>query len=184
MTVALALCSALVVMSAVWVVTLQNLFRAALSLGLVLVGLAAVFILLQAEFLAFVLILIYVGAILTLVIFAIMLTAKHQAPSAVVPSAHRQSIPAMLASLAFFLMLVSTTSSLRTLEILPQPPDLQTLGQQLVTTLVLPFEVISLVLVVALVGAIALAKPSTAISAPAVGSQPSLPMAGHLRPDG
>ena len=159
MTIALVLFSALIVISALWVVTLQNLFRAALSLGLVLVGIAVLFILLQAEFLAFVQILIYVGAILTLVIFAIMLTGKRLDPPHVVRSANRRSIPAMIASLALFLVLISATSSLRTLEVLPPPPTLRTLGQQLVTTLVLPFEVISLVFVVALVGAIVLAKP-------------------------
>ena len=159
MLIALLLCSTFVVVGAFWVVTLQSLFRAALSLGLVLLGIAALFILLQAEFLAFVQILIYVGAILTLVIFAIMLTGKRQAPAAVIPSANRHSMPAMIASLTLFLVLVSSTSSLRRLEVLPPPPSLHSLGQQLVTTLVLPFEVISLVFVIALVGAIVLAKP-------------------------
>src|SRR3989338_7301895 len=77
--------SVLVLASAVLVVTLRNLFRAALSLGVVLVGVAGLFILLEAEFLAFVQILVYVVAILTLVVFAIMLTAKLQAASAPPP---------------------------------------------------------------------------------------------------
>ena len=149
-------CAFIVVVSAVWVVTLRNLFRAALSLGLVLLGVAGLFILCEAEFLAFVQILLYVGAILTLVVFAIMLTAKLQLDFTSPVS--RQRAPAAAVSLGLFVVLVSTTSSVAwpttpTTEAVP----LSLLGQQLVTTLVLPFEVISLVFVVAMIGAIALA---------------------------
>ena len=158
--------AALILVSAVWVVALGNLFRAALSLGLVLFGVAGLFILLEAEFLAFVQILIYVGAILTLVVFAIMLTAKHrggQAPGSGEASpkgGSRQSGPAAAVSLGLFLVLASSTWPLSwPTAAVAQPVPLSVLGQQLVTTLVLPFEVISLVFVAALVGAIALATP-------------------------
>ncbi len=155
--------SVLVLVSALWVVTLRNLFRAALSLGVVLVGIAGLFIGLEAEFLAFVQILVYVGAILTLVIFAIMLTARLQgSPNA---PASRQPLLAGLASLGLFVVLASTTLSLNW----PTAPledaiPLATLGQQLVTTLVLPFEVVSLVFVAAVVGAIALASAKSSPS--------------------
>ncbi len=155
-TVVFGALAVLVLVSAVWVVTLRNLFRAALSLGLVLVGVAGFFLLLEAEFLAFVQILIYVGAILILVVFAIMLTAQvHGSPTA---PAGRQPIPAALASFGLFLVLALTTQALAW----PSTPSaeavpLATLGQQLVTTLVLPFEVISLVFIAAIVGAIAIA---------------------------
>ncbi|MBI4004274.1 MAG: NADH-quinone oxidoreductase subunit J [Candidatus Omnitrophica bacterium] len=147
----------LILVSACWVVTLRNLFRAALSLGLVLLGVAAVFILLEAEFLAFVQILVYVGAILTLVVFAIMLTAKLQ-PAPSIP-AFRHQLPAAAASLGFFALLTSVTSSLPALAPAQELVTLASLGQQLVTTLVLPFEVISLIFVAAMVGAIVLAAP-------------------------
>src|SRR3989338_881292 len=128
---ALVVLSLLVLVSAWWVVALHNLFRAALSLGVVLIGVAGVFILLEAEFLAFVQILIYVGAVLTLVVFAIMLTAKLQTPQAVAVS--RQQGPAAVASAALFVILASAT---------PPPADLRpdsaaitlpALGQELVT---------------------------------------------------
>ncbi len=145
----------MVLIGALWVVTLRSLFRAAMSLGLVLVGVAGIFLVLGAEFLAFAQILIYVGAILTLVVFAIMLTAKLHAAN--VAPASRQTGPAALASLGLFIMLASITP------VFAPPPaggeavTLAALGQQLVTTLILPFEVISLVFVVAMVGAIAVA---------------------------
>lgn len=155
--VALVVLSLLVLISACWVVTLRNLFRAALSLGLVLIGVAGLFILLEAEFLALVQILVYVGAILTLVVFAIMLTAKLQAPPGPSP---RQPWLAAVASTSLFALLTSVTAPLA----VPARPTAEivsvaALGQQLVTTLVLPFEVISLVFVAAMVGAIALAAP-------------------------
>ncbi len=153
---AFGLLAVLVLVSAFWVVTLRNLFRAALSLGLVLVGVAGLFIVLEAEFLAFVQILIYVGAVLVLVVFAIMLTARlHGDPAA---SAGRARIPAAVASLGLFAVLVAMTQSI----VWPQDPSAEAvqvvaLGQQFMTSLILPFEVISLVFVAAIVGAIVLA---------------------------
>ena len=159
-TVGLGFFSALILTSALWVVTLRNLFRAALSLGVVLIGVAGVFILLEAEFLAFVQILIYVGAILTLVVFAIMLTARMQAADP--GPTTRQPAAAAAASLGLFLLLVAVTQPLASPQAPPaEPVTLAALGQQLVTTLILPFEVISLIFVAAMVGAIALAAPKS-----------------------
>ena len=148
----------LILVSAVWVVTLRNLFRAALSLGIVLVGVAIAFLSLGAEFLGFVQILVYVGAILTLIVFAIMLTAKLQTAADSISS--RPKLPAALAALGTFGLLSWTTAHV------PWPAmpeetsvDLATLGQRLVTTWVLPFEVISLVFVAVVIGAIAIAAP-------------------------
>ena len=156
--IAFALLAVLVLLSAFWVVTLRNLFRAALSLGIVLIGVAGLFILLEAEFLALVQILVYVGAILTLVVFAIMLTAKLQA--APLARASRQPLPAAVVSVGLFACLASVAGSLADQEFSTAGVvTLAALGQQLVTTLVLPFEVISLVFVAAMVGAIALAAP-------------------------
>lgn len=153
------LLAALILVSALWVVTLRNLFRAALSLGLVLTGVAGLFILLEAEFLAFVQILVYVGAILTLVVFAIMLTSRLSA--SVASPASRQVLPAAILSFSLFLVLAASTQALTwPTTSATAPISLAALGQQLVTTLVLPFEVISLVFVAAMVGAIAIAAKS------------------------
>ncbi len=155
-TVAFGLISALVLVSAFWVVTLTNLFRAALSLGLVLVGVACLFLLMAAEFLAFVQILVYVGAILTMVIFAIMLTGKLQ--TTVDAPSRSCGLLAAAASGALFAILAAAILGF------PWPISNQTevvtpaaIGQQMVTTLVLPFEVISLVFVAVMIGAMVLA---------------------------
>jgi NADH-quinone oxidoreductase subunit J len=152
-----ALC-VVVVVGAVWVVSLRNLFRAALSLGLVLVGVAGLFLTLGAEFLAFVQILVYVGAVLTLVVFAIMLTSR--ATSAEPADVGRHRVPAVIVSGVLFGLLLSVTNALLPSSIVPvtdEAVSASALGQALVTTFVLPFEVISVLFVAAMVGAIAVA---------------------------
>ncbi len=163
----------LVLVSAVWVVALHNLFRAALSLGLVLVGVAGLFVLVEAEFLAFVQILVYVGAILTLVIFAIMLTANQQPPS--LATTPRQRIPAALVAGALWVILARVTWTWPwPLAQASEAASLPQLGRELITTFVLPFEVISLVFVAAMVGAIAVAS-SPPSRRPATGAHPKTP---------
>jgi len=155
--VVFAVLAALILASAIWVVALRNLFRAALSLGLVLLGVAGLFILLEAEFLAFVQVLVYVGAILTLVVFAIMLTAKLQTAPVTPPS--RPVLPAAVVSSALFVLLLRATPAfVPPSSAASAPVPLARLGQELVGPLVLPFEVISLVFVAAIVGAVVLAS--------------------------
>ena len=86
-----------------------------------------------------------------------MLTAKLQTSDETVAS-HRQQPMAAFVSGALFLLLIVATQSLL-LEIPPESEaiSVNALGQQLVTRLILPFEVVSLVLVAALMGAIAVA---------------------------
>lgn len=146
----------IILAGSVWVVTLRNLFRAALSLGLVLIGIAGLFVLLEAEFLAFVQILVYVGAILTLVIFAIMLTTRLQTDQTT--PASRQVIPAAGISVSVFVILIRATQPLLSQTTLELAPLLAALGQHLVTQLVLPFEVVSLVFVAVIAGSIAVAS--------------------------
>jgi NADH-quinone oxidoreductase subunit J len=67
--------SFMIIISAIYVVTLKNIFHSALFLIIALFGVAGIYILLHAEFLAAVQILIYVGAVSVLIIFAIMLTS-------------------------------------------------------------------------------------------------------------
>ena len=155
---ALGVLAALVLGGALLVVTIRNLFRAALSLGVVLLGVAGLFVLLEADFLAFVQVLVYVGAILVLVVFAVMLTARSHS---VAEPQSRQRLPAALVCLTLFVALGAVTEAIIPATELPPAVTLTQLGEELITSLVLPFEVISLVFVAALVGAIALASSST-----------------------
>lgn len=160
MLIVVSILAVIVLAGALWVVTLTNLFRAALSLGVVLFGVAGLFIALQADFLGFVQILVYIGAILTLVVFAIMLTTKARASG---EASSRPALLPALVSLALFGTLASSTYGL----VWPQAGaaeavSLRELGEQLVTTYVLPFELVSLVFVAAIAGAVALVSASKA----------------------
>ena len=155
--VALWALSALILISAAFVVLLSNLFRAALSLGLVLIGVAGVFLWLGAEFLAFVQILVYVGAILTLIVFAIMLTTRFQ--QALTPVSMGRCVISAAVSAGLFGALATAINAMAP----SLPPaeagvSLPRLGQELITRLALPFEVVSLVFVAAIVGAVVVAS--------------------------
>lgn len=77
-TIAFAAVSALILLSCLSVVLARDMVRAALSLALAFVGVAALFILLEAEFLAAIQVLIYAGAVVVLMLFAVMLTKRRR----------------------------------------------------------------------------------------------------------
>ena len=143
---------------AVVAVFARNLFRAALGLAVSLFGVAVVYLYLDAEFLAAAQLLIYVGAILTLIIFGVMLTARIADPA--VPRWNGQAGPAMilalLSGLALCGIFLSTSWSIP--KTLPPPIDLPLLGRSLITTYLLPFEFLSILLLGALVGAVVVAR--------------------------
>ncbi len=145
--------------SALSAVLLPNIFHTALSLIALLVSVAALFISLQADFLAAVQILLYVGAIMTLVIFAIMLTNRMNDPAFV--SYNRLVFPAAVGSITLFAIMM------RLILTTPWPVksvNLKTyltavdLGKALMTKYVFPFEVISVLLIAVLVGAVVIAR--------------------------
>jgi NADH:ubiquinone oxidoreductase subunit 6 (subunit J) len=150
---------AVILVFALGVVTLRNLFHCALCLAAALIGTAVLYVVLQAEYLAAIQILLYVGAVVTLVIFAIMLT-EHLAGKTVRQN-NSQSLPAIAGLLGFVSLL--TALILKT----PwpvTPTALQAkvlvmgLGKALMGDYVFPFEVISIVLIAALIGTVVIAK--------------------------
>lgn len=143
---------------ALLVVMSRNIFHSAIYLALTLIGIACVYLYLDAEFLAIVQVLIYVGAIVTLFIFTIMLTA-HNGIGSIRETIKRVWIPA-LASLAIFIILIKVMANAAWHAALPQTPyfTLPQLGKFLMSKYVLPFEVISLISLAALVGAIVIGR--------------------------
>ena len=143
---------------AAWrVVTGRNLFHSALALGLTLVGVAGLYLGLAADFLAVIQVLIYVGAVLTLIVFAIMLTTGFGDPA--IPQANRQRAAAALTTLAVWIMLVKWIRAIPW-QPWPQPiprVSVAALGQALLVPYAVPFELISVMFVACLVGAIAIA---------------------------
>jgi NADH-quinone oxidoreductase subunit J len=152
--------SAVTLISAVLVVTTRSLFRSALWLILTFFGIAGLFILLHAEFLAIAQILIYVGAISTLIIFAIMLSR-----GVMDPNARRFNDQWGLAAgfaAVFFVLLTAILTRVPWQVTTAAPPTaadaIQLLGRELVTPYAIPFEVASVLLVVAMIGAIIVAR--------------------------
>lgn len=139
-------------------VTLKNIFHSAISLIVVLFSVAAVYIYLDAEFLALVQILIYVGAIATLIIFAIMLTAKISDKA--IKQNNEQKLVSFFVALslgAIFIFIFSKAGSRISLSSFNSPALADT-GKQLLTTYALPFELISLILLAAIIGAITISR--------------------------
>ena len=143
---------------ALGVLFLRNLFHAGLSLMLSLFAVAALFVLLGAEFLAGVQVLIYIGAVAVLILFAVMLTQR--ITSASVRQYTRALVPALLivAALATLTAVVVWKVELPPLGAVPEASTIEDLAGSLLSTYLLPFEVISLLLLGALVGAIVLAR--------------------------
>lgn len=148
----------IVIGSAVLVVTMRNIFHSALFLVLCFFAVAGIYVLLEAEFVAAVQVLIYVGAITVLMIFAIMLTSQIYNP--IIKQSNEQVAPALLilAALLAITLVILANANWRTTTQSPIENSTITIGKALLTVYVLPFEVVSVVLLVALVGAIVIAK--------------------------
>jgi NADH-quinone oxidoreductase subunit J len=144
--------------AAIMVVTSRSLFRSALWLILTFGGIAALFILLQAEFLAVVQVLIYIGAIATLIIFAIMLSRSLMDPNE--PRFNDQwRLVVGFGALLFVALAAIVTQIPWPVDVAAVPPDaIQQLGAGFVGAYVVPFEVASVLLVAALIGAIIVAR--------------------------
>ncbi len=143
---------------ALGVLFLRNLFHAGLSLMFCLFAVAAIFVMLGAEFLAGVQVLIYVGAVAVLILFAVMLTQRITSRN--VRQYTRALVPALLvvAGLGAVTALVMLKVELPPLAAVPETDVMEELADLLLSTYLLPFEVISLLLLGALVGAIVLAR--------------------------
>lgn len=146
-----------VVAFGIGVVTFKNLIHSALSMVLCFITVAGIYILLHAELIAAAQVLIYVGAISILIIFAIMLTRHQTGDFRIFFS--RQSWIALvfviLGTIAFTAVL--GTATYRS-ESLAQNPEDERIADMIFNSYAFPFEVVSLVLLVAIVGAVLLAK--------------------------
>ena len=149
------LVAALTLGGALGVVLTRNVVHAALALLLSLLSVAGVYLILFAEFLALVQVLIYGGAIIIVLLFAIMLTRSAEYPRI---SDNRQWPLAAIAALGLLAVLVSSFLIRPVDDTKAQSPAFGDLANSLFTRWAIPFEVASLVLLVALVGAIIIAR--------------------------
>ena len=149
------LLAVLTIGGALGVVVVRHVVHAALALLVSLIAVAGVYLVLFAEFLALVQVLIYGGAIIIVLMFAIMLTRSSDYPRI---TDNKQWPLAAVAALALLGVLVPSflINSVKGTD--AQNASFTGIGESLFTTWAVPFEIASLVLLVALIGAIIIAR--------------------------
>jgi NADH-quinone oxidoreductase subunit J len=147
------------VVSGFFVAFARNIMRAVFALMFALFGMAGLFLFLHADFLAATQILIYVGGVLVLLLFGIMLTQKMV--EADIRTGRIQFLPTMFAML--ILMGFLTFLIFKTPWNVTADPGFEAttsgIGTLLMTEWLLPFEIASILLLAALVGAVSIARP-------------------------
>lgn len=146
---------ALLIVSAWLVISVKNVFHSALFLALALLGVAGLYILLQAYFLAGIQVLIYIGAVVTLAIFVISMT--HKISGSYAAGHNRHILAAVLAGSVTSALIIGAVAKTGwgRLSLAGAATDgLPLLGRNLLQDFVLPFELVSALLLAALLGAI------------------------------
>ena len=167
-TIIFYMLAALTLVSGVLAVTTRQIFRAAIFLLFSLIGIAGLYFWMQYEFIAAVQIVVYVGGITVLIIFSIFLT---QQAGDLLPKQKigRQIFSALAAFCGFALtMLQLYNHSFKSATDLPLEPNVANIGTQMLgvedSGFALPFEVVSMLLLAAMIGCIVIAlrlKPAT-----------------------
>ncbi len=153
-----AIIAVLTLSSAVAAMSLRNLVHCALALTVTFAGLAAFYLQLGAQFVGFAQVLVYVGAVAILIVFAILLTRSSEPPRPSGFSVNR--IAGIGLAVMVFALLSGLILSSRALAHETRPPpeiSVRQIGEQLMTKFVLPLEVVGLLLTAALIGAVIIA---------------------------
>ncbi len=151
------------IVSAILVITCKNPINSALALVMTFFCLATYYVMLNAPFMAAVQVMVYAGAIMVLIVFTIMLLNIR------VDATKKHSHKVVIGSIIGFFMLVNTVFLLlKSRAALPTGPysaetirqvgHTELIGREMFTNFLLPFEVTSILLLVAIVGAVVLAK--------------------------
>ncbi|MDA8431064.1 MAG: NADH-quinone oxidoreductase subunit J [Geobacteraceae bacterium] len=155
--------SLVAIVSAILVVTCKNPINSALALIMTFFCLATYYVMMDAPFLAAVQVMVYAGAIMVLIVFTIMLLNIR------VNASKSQSHSVVLGSIIGFFTLINGVFIIMksraalpngplTGEIIRQQGHTELIGREMFTTFLLPFEITSILLLVAIVGAVILAK--------------------------
>lgn len=151
--------SAIMIGGAVFMISLEKVVHMVVSMAAVFIGVAGMYVLLDAEFVAFVQVLIYAGAVSVLMIFGIMMT-NHQARQQEPLRPLHEALVAVGALCLFGVLFyaIRTTTFAEPSLSLGTEDNTKAIGELLYTGYVIPFELLSMLLTVAFIGAIALAK--------------------------
>jgi len=150
----------LLIASALITITNRNPVTSAVALAFNLVAIAGVYLVLDAQFIGLLQVIVYAGAIMVLILFVIMLLNLREETKAH-PAGTFQRVLAPLAAL-LFAVVIGRALFLSAPSTFPDKPEgfgnAAALGKELFTRFYYPFEAISLLLVVAMIGAVLLAK--------------------------
>ena len=149
---------AVTIISAFFVVTSRNIIHSAFYLLFTFFGVAGLYILLAADFVAIVQLIVYVGGILILLLFGVMLTNK--ITNVNIKTGTFQIIPAAIGVIVFMYLLITTLLNTRwkTISNPIDVPSTQNLGMLLVTQYAVVFELLGIILLIALIGAASMAR--------------------------
>jgi NADH-quinone oxidoreductase subunit J len=151
--------SLLTIAGAMFMITMTRVVHMVLAISLTFISIGGIYIMLEAEFLAFVQILIYAGAISILMIFGIMMTKHQEQTEETGPPL--QTILTAVGVLGFFgiiMYAIQSTSLMTNKHDFSGIDTVKQIGMDIFQKHVIPFELVSLLLTVALIGAIILAK--------------------------
>jgi NADH-quinone oxidoreductase subunit J len=153
------LIGSIVLVSGFKVVTAKNVVHAALALVGALAGSAGLFLLLSAEFVAWVLVLVYIGAVVVLFLFGIMITRAPTGLDETLDS-DKKAVPAFLSGALFAILAGSSLYAFGSAQVeqLGEPTVTNVLGDSLLGRYLIPFEAVSFVLLAALIGGITIAR--------------------------
>lgn len=152
--------SAITVLGALFAVTLRNLIHCVLSLILFFLGIAGHYFLLRADFLGAVQILIYIGAVAVLMLFAIMLT-RHvtgdEGPREVLGGKWWMGMGTAIIIAGLLWAIIRKDALAQVLPTAGAQTSVAEIGKALVTDWVVPFEAMAVLLTAALIGAVVIA---------------------------
>lgn len=159
MSFAFWIVAAITVIAGLSAMLLRNLVHCALCLSVTFAGLAMLFLELDAQFAGFAQILVYVGAVAILVVFAILLTRSSEAPKDGGIFSRTWLAGLAVAAAVFAVIAAAVLHSIAGLPNQTAAPNVTVLqiGQSLMTTYVLPLEVVALLLTSATIGAVIIA---------------------------
>lgn len=145
------------------VVTTSNVIHAAISLVFTLALTAILFLMLSAEFVALVLILVYIGAVIVLFLFGIMITRAPLGKNAELDNDKNKKLGALISGSIFFLFSYILINGFDEEVVVSSGSSTELLGEILLSRFVFPFELVSFVLLAALIGGITLARKDEAL---------------------
>ncbi len=151
------------ILASLLVITRKNPLHSAVFLALTFLCVAVLYLLLYSQFIAVIQVIVYAGAIVTLILFVIMLLDLEEELRSGLRLLYSKVLGSALAVFFFMGILYSVTATPLTGKVGAYPPaklsqNVKTIGEVLFTRYLFPFEIISVLLVAAVVGAVVLSK--------------------------